>query len=783
MLNEKSGPKLDRETARDRVLAFIAILLLSGAFGLWVVYFSYWHGRLATLPAFDDCGYMQDGGIRYIQMRQQGFFSLFTNYPKFLPHSPYASMMAVISYMIFGVKFYAPYALSTVLVFILLTFLNYLMKGLSLWRKVLVFGFALSVPFTSFLISDFRPDMACALFVSMGVILGLEREWTHSPWPRRMGIGALFGIAMFIKPSVFPQTIFFLCATLFGAILLDRWLDRPNFRFWKSMLSTGCAFLGFAAIALPHFSLTYTYYFYYIKLGMVSQRDIWSVSGTPLFHARYYLDGLGGKSMLGNHLYALAGLIAGAWIILLKSPGSKPKILRYGAMLALMGVAFLAPALNPVKTQFLGANFFCMLMLLGILSLLDIQAWLAAARESENLWFAAVCLVCLIVLPGYVPVAALFFAAIYFGLARHKPIATKALVYGIAGGILLGVYCIPSIRHGLKPYFEDKWHLAAAAAWTVAVLELHEYWRASRKTADGLMTGAVCALGLMLTHGPEYYGDRTAPDFVARAKTQAELFAQLKSRTQRPDAPAKFIFYTGVGPINEVTIGLYYLKEGMLPPACQTTDILSKPEEVEGLLVKADVIVASEANNPEIYNWLPNGKVQQELLDYIREDPRFVERERIDTFNHNAFVIFDKLPAAALAGKSTAHAPFRIPFSGYVLGEGWGPREGPYREAKLPVVIWGCYPVSKLTPETPGGGAYKLELEGMAHAPNQRAVVKANGKEVVAHDFHDVGVFEKFEAEFELPPGGQISIEYLFGDMTGNIPRAVLFKRIQLTKK
>jgi len=147
---------------------------------------------------------------------------------------------------------------------------------------------------------------------------------------------------------------------------------------------------------------------------------------------------------------------------------------------------------------------------------------------------------------------------------------------------------------------------------------------------------------LLVHRGQERLGFRDSPELLARAQTNRVLYANLKARTQRAEAPARAVFFTAVGSINAVTISLLYYEDNLPPPDVMTTDIKGVPDEVAYFLDRADVVVASEADNPEIYNLLPNGQFQTELLEYIRGDSRFVETARIDTFNHKAYILFDK---------------------------------------------------------------------------------------------------------------------------------------------
>ncbi len=260
---------------------------------------------------------------------------------------------------------------------------------------------------------------------------------------------------------------------------------------------------------------------------------------------------------------------------------------------------------------------------------------------------------------------------------------------------------------------------------------------------------------------------------------------EIKSRTNRAIDPKKLIFHTSTaGTINAITVNLQYIRDGIMPPSYLCANLIYISAEIPESIEKSDIVVASEPNNSEVYNWLPIGQQQGRILEALRHDGRFREAARVDTSNHNAFIIFDRIPHFASNGDKTDYAAIYEPgLEGFTATGGLGNLEGPYPAFNLPVVYWGLHPATTLKAKPDVKGPAMLELVGQCHAPGQTLTIVVGGKEILQHKFEQPFVFERIEAEFDLPPGGEITLKYGFGDYTSNVHRAVLFKEIRLTKK
>jgi hypothetical protein len=102
-------------------------------------------GRLIKPPSYDDCSYMLDAATRLRMVQTQGIVPFAARFFANPPHSPWSTLLGMASFMILGMRNWAPYAANSVLVFAYLTFADYLLRGLRLWKKIIGFLYLLAI--------------------------------------------------------------------------------------------------------------------------------------------------------------------------------------------------------------------------------------------------------------------------------------------------------------------------------------------------------------------------------------------------------------------------------------------------------------------------------------------------------------------------------------------------------------------------------------------------------------------------------------------------------------
>jgi len=362
-------------------------IVLSTGFTLVIIQYSLRHGRLILPPTYDDVTYFADGLARLEVLYRDRLPGLVADHFRNPPHSPFASYLALVSFALFGVHDWAPYAGNVILVFALLAFVDHLLRGQAWWLRLAAALFTLTVPFAGEAVAEFRPDIACGLLTAMGVVLILERPFLTIPVPQRRLAGACFGLALLFKPTIFPITLVLLALSLAIASYSDRARLPPPRTIHGVWTSWAPVLWPFALLGLPQFLLMGRYYFSYFSAALLaSSKPIPDFQGTVAEKLAFYTLGDGGRTMLGWHLYLLAAVVVlgGVLLVAWRRMDSLRPLLN---QLVPGAVAYAIPTLSPVKQYFFGVTFAILLFFLAIQAIRAVLE--AQVGRSRTRWVAA----------------------------------------------------------------------------------------------------------------------------------------------------------------------------------------------------------------------------------------------------------------------------------------------------------------------------------------------------------------------------------------------------------
>lgn len=376
---------------RLRLLAFplaVAVVLT-----MLVIHESRFHGRLFGPPVYDDVAYMRDGVGRLIKLYQGGVTLLAQDLWKGPPRAPMQSAMAATGFAIFGMVEWAPYAVNGLVALLLLGLPAYIFRRSPRSHRVLLVLAMTALPVTLKAIHEFRPDITAAVLTAWGLALALDPPGTFGAVRRPLLIGLVFGLAMLAKTSTSPVTLALFGITVVMSGFMHAWprngrpetspLRRPGELLWSALREGLVASAALLVVAGPYYARAWDLVTGYIYRNMFGDRaDMWMVEGSGLFHLRYYLDGEGGRYMLGAAAYpALIAALAGV-VVCLARGGARWRVGAAGLAAATL-LAYGVSTWNPMKQQFLGLPF-QLLMLLG--GLLTLRAGLALVPDSVPGW-------------------------------------------------------------------------------------------------------------------------------------------------------------------------------------------------------------------------------------------------------------------------------------------------------------------------------------------------------------------------------------------------------------
>ena len=279
-------------------------------------------GQLSLPPSYDDVSYFNDALMRLDIFYNDGFGGLVSNYTNHTPHSPISALLAFVGFSVFGIKDWAPAFMNFSIIAIVLIFLDYLSRGLKMRWKVLITLTSLTWLLMGHAVIEFRPDIFCGLMTAMAIILISEKSWLSATSIRKKVIGIVFGLALLIKPTIFPVTIILVVSAIATNILVEKFLLKEKI-FLKEVFIKSKEFILYSVLVSSFYylfglkdAINYIYQNQFVDL-----EKVWGMHALPFIdRVSYYLLGQGGSMMVGDwiHLWIFLVVISGGTVLLKK---------------------------------------------------------------------------------------------------------------------------------------------------------------------------------------------------------------------------------------------------------------------------------------------------------------------------------------------------------------------------------------------------------------------------------------------------------------------------------
>ena len=386
-------------------------LLLATIVTLLQIQFQYAHGKLAIIPYFDDVAYMHDGLVRINKLYTGGWIGLAADYWNNPPHAPFSMFAAVLAFAIFGIHDWAPYAFNGVIVVALLAAVDWICSGLALWKRVLFYLMAVSLPVAGQAVTEFRPDVASSLCAATGALVLATRSLTQSSSKVRVLAGVLLGLGLLFKNTTFALTGAMTVVALTLSTAVDVLIagPRPSFlRIVRCWLEVGLALL---LVCGWHYAMAFEHIWKYVYDAIWGwAKANWDTPGTTQWHLRFYFDGPGSQVMIGGQRWLLVLIFLGGWVAAIGNVfvrgSTRTRAERYApaarlfVLTAVLLVAYAVPTWVKNKSQFFGVPFTFLWLFSALLILKEL---ISCAPARVKGWR--------VVAAGLVCVAAIFFVA------------------------------------------------------------------------------------------------------------------------------------------------------------------------------------------------------------------------------------------------------------------------------------------------------------------------------------------------------------------------------------
>jgi hypothetical protein len=362
------------KVSRHHITDLPWLIAIASIFTLIVISWSFEHGRLHYEMDYEDIITHIDGLQRWRDLSEGGISQFAAHYLKSPPHAPLHSLMAATSFMLFGVRDWAPYVMNGVLVFLFLLLVRRETRALGTWPSALALLGTLFVPLSFESVHQFRPDFPCALATLWGMIL--YPRWKEEDFGKKAAIsGALFGLALLAKPPVFPYTLAMGGLPWMMAIGTGFWEKRSFRGFWCPILQSWPFFAATSLLAAPHYLLAWKRILGYIQQNQFGpDAHVWRMTGGFGFQVSYHVFGYSGQFIMGHDVWILMGLAsAGLLIAIMRRNQDRESCSHFLRLFSFVVWAWIFIAPNPHMNPFFGLTFQYALVLAGMVA----AAWIA----------------------------------------------------------------------------------------------------------------------------------------------------------------------------------------------------------------------------------------------------------------------------------------------------------------------------------------------------------------------------------------------------------------------
>lgn len=274
-----------------------------------VVSESFRAGRLLGVPRVDDVLYLARGAEFVEAWRGGGVVGVVGDWLAHPPHSPYVAGIAFLAFVIFGVREWGPYVLAGVPV----AWFVWLAARLSVRRSVVmgagVMVCLVCVPMFPASIHNLKPDYVAGMLGAAGV--GIAAVFGRVRMRSAACAGVCFGLAVWAKPTMapLPGVVALATAACIVGLPVRNSRERRVQAMWRALVMLAVASTIVGVLALIDGARV----FGYVRETLVGESsERWHATDSVWQRVVYHVRGPGGRLMLGEQVWALAGLVIAA---------------------------------------------------------------------------------------------------------------------------------------------------------------------------------------------------------------------------------------------------------------------------------------------------------------------------------------------------------------------------------------------------------------------------------------------------------------------------------------
>ena len=344
-------------------------------------------GRLRGYATVDNVISFARGAEWVRVVERGGVVGLVKEYVERPPHAPYSTVSAFVGFEVLGVRDVSAHVMAGVILATGFGAVWVLAGGSRVrgWRELMtacvLLMAAACVPIWAWSVEVLKPDLFAGVVSAIGMAACVGQPQKKRGLHAWFGIGAIFGVALWAKPSVFPQTLFFLGAAGVIRVGAEIAMGAPV-ALRRRCVEMMCLLGGAVVIALPHYALALPQEVKYIIDNVFGERrSIWAFRGSVWEHGVFYLvHPRGGGMLLGWPGWALGiGAVISGYVAVRRGGAGRVYALAWAGLL---GAAYLPPMVNPMKIPQFAAGFQFLVVFAGVMGL----AYLGRIARGAGGW-------------------------------------------------------------------------------------------------------------------------------------------------------------------------------------------------------------------------------------------------------------------------------------------------------------------------------------------------------------------------------------------------------------
>ncbi len=334
----------------------VTAMLASVVFTSWRLDESRDIARLSTISNYDDVVYLNSASRAYFVFVEQGTWQglkhIFSSYL----HSPFAVLLALLGYGVFGLSTDSVYLALSLVVLTLIVYTMALCWRLPPVTNLSMVLFVLTLPFATMAAVEFRPDMMWATVLSGSCVYALTRRNMLERWQGSVAFGVCIGLALLTKPSTFLMTLLVAGGSWFLVLLAQVACRKAS--CWLACSRTGLVLLAILLTTGWHLALhgekTFNYFW---ENSFGANKDVWVYGGSAFDRWFYYLKGGALESNMGSFFIPCVALfLVGAG----RELSHRDLWIRFrgGSLLWMLAALWFVNGYFNMKSPFLGGAFY-----------------------------------------------------------------------------------------------------------------------------------------------------------------------------------------------------------------------------------------------------------------------------------------------------------------------------------------------------------------------------------------------------------------------------------------